>query len=395
MMGAEARPMDHPVISADGHIDFPLMPEDLFVSNAPPALRARMPRVEDTPDGRIWKSAQGTSLGLAGGMGSAGRSYVPGEIHRSDRMAEQGLYRDQSRGIMRPAIPELRVKDQELDGISGEVLYGILGAASRLDDAEVIACVVHSYNEWLAEFCRKRPGRFAGVGCLSSGSPDDAALEIRRIAALDLRGAELGMSHDMLPLWHPDWEPIWVAAHDTGVPIHIHTIGPRVDPRWLEDPSHYKPWLATHIGAFQIPMMSVLAAVLFGGALERHPDVRVVFGEAGIGWLPYALERFDYEWEDQFRDLIPRPPSEYWRRQMYATFQIDRTGLENLERIGEDTVMWGSDFPHPDGTWPDSLAILAPQIEHLPAQAQRKVLCDNAARLYGFPVPLAAGTSAD
>jgi predicted TIM-barrel fold metal-dependent hydrolase len=377
--------MDHPLISADGHIDFPLLPENLWVENAPAELRDRMPRVVEGDRGRIWRSHKGAPLGLAGGMGSAGRPYVPGEIHRSDRMAEQGLYEDQSRGVMRPAIPELRVKDQDLDGVSGEVLYGILGAVSRLDDPEVAAVVVRIYNDWLAEFCRKIPGRFAGIACLSSGGPAKAATELRRCATLGLKGAELGMSHDMLPLWHEDWEPIWAASAETEVPVHIHTIGPRVDTRWVQDPGHYRPWLATHMAAFQIPMMSVVAAVIFGGALERHPTLRVVIGESGIGWLPYALERFDYEWEDQFKDLIPKPPSEYWRRQMFATFQIDRTGLENLERIGVDTIMWGSDFPHPDGTWPDSLAILKPQLEGISASTRRKILCDNAARLYGFP----------
>jgi predicted TIM-barrel fold metal-dependent hydrolase len=378
--------MEHPLISADGHIDFPLLPERLWVENAPAELRDRMPHVEESERGRIWKSAKGIPLGLAGGMGSAGRPYVPGEIHRADRMAEQGLYADQARGVMRPAVPELRVKDQDLDGVAGEVVYGILGAVSRLDDPEVAEVVVRTYNDWLAEFCRKVPGRFAGIGCLSSGEPRSAAEELRRCGDLGLKGAELGMSHDMLPLWHEDWEPIWRAAADTGVPVHIHTIGPRVDMRWARDPDHYRPWLATHISAFQIPMMSVLAAVIFGGALERHPALRVVIGESGIGWLPYALERLDYEWEDQFRDLIAQPPSEYWRRQMFATFQVDRTGLENIERIGVDTIMWGSDFPHPDGTWPDSASILEPQLEGLPAATVRKILCDNAARLYGFPV---------
>ena len=378
--------MEEPILSADGHIDFPLLPENLWRDNAPAALRDRMPRVVDTPRGRTWVSHKDVSLGLVGGMGSAGRPYVPGEIHRSDRMAEHGLYRDQARGVMRPAEPELRVRDQETDGVVGEVVYGILGAASRLDDPEVTDCVTHIYNGWLAEFCRKAPGRFAGIGCLSSAQPEKAALELRRCAELDLRGAELGMSHDMLPLWHPDWEPIWRAAHETGVPVHIHTIGPRADMRFMNDPRFYRPWLATHITAFQIPMMAVCAAILFGGALERHPNLKVVIGEAGIGWLPYALERFDYEWEDQFRDLLPRPPSEYWRGQMFATFQIDRTGLENLHRIGVETVMWGSDFPHPDGTWPDSREILRPQLANVAHADQRKILFDNAARLYRFPI---------
>jgi predicted TIM-barrel fold metal-dependent hydrolase len=379
--------MDHPLISADGHVDFPLLPETLWVEQAPAHLRERMPRVVDGPRGRVWRSAKGAQLGLVGGMGSAGRPYVPGEIHRSDRMAEHGLYADQARGVMRPATPELRVRDQDTDGVSGEVLYGILGASARLEDPEVAVAVCHIYNGWLAEFCLEAPGRFAGIGCLATGTkPAEAAGEIRRCAALGLRGVELGMSHDMLPLWHDDWEPIWVAADETGLPVHLHTLGPPPEPQWANDPATYRRWLATHISAFQIPMMKVLAAIVFGGALERHPKLRFVIGESGIGWLPYALERFDYEWEDQFKDLCPRPPSEYWRRQCFATFQIDRTGLEQIERIGPDTVMWGSDFPHPDGTWPDSREILRAQMVNVPAAVQRKVLCQNAARLYGFPV---------
>ena len=377
--------LDHPILSADGHVDFPLLPEKLWRENAPAALRERMPRVEDSPNGPIWMSHGGTSLGLVGGMGSAGRPYVPGEIHRSDRMAETGLYEDQSRGIMRPAVPELRIKDQERDGVVGEVLYGILGAAGRLQDPDVADVVVRIYNDWLAEFQSKAPERFAGVGCLSSASQEKAAAELRRCAELGLKGAELGMTHDMLPLWHRDWEPIWRAAAETGIPVHIHTVGPPVELEWVRNPETYRPWLATHISAFQIPMMKILAAVIFGGALERHPGLRVVIGESGIGWLPYALERFDFEWQDQFRDLIPRPPSEYWRRQMYATFQVDSVGLRNLDAIGEETVMWGSDFPHPDGTWPDSRELLAGQLTDISAATCRKILFENAARLYGFP----------
>ena len=378
--------MSHPILSADGHIDFPLLPETIWNDNAPAALRDRMPRVVETSHGRVWKSAKGTSLGLVGGMGSAGRPYVPGEIHRSDRMAEQGLYADQQRGIMRPAVPELRVKDQELDGVSGEVLYGILGASSRLEDPEVSAAVCWIYNEWISEFCSKAPGRFAGIGCLSSANPEETTGEIEHCAKLGLKGAELGLTHDMLPLWHDDWEPVYRTCAETGVPLHIHTIGPPTELRWIQDPTTYRRWLATHIGSFQVPMLSVLAALLFGGAAERHPALRIVIGESGIGWIPYALERFDFEWQDQFRDLLARPPSETWRRQFFATFQVDRTGLENLAAIGENTVMWGSDFPHPDGTWPDSQEVLEPQLASLSPETRRKILCDNAADLYGFDV---------
>ena len=81
-------------------------------------------------------------------------------------------------------MPHLRVKDQDLDGVSGEVLYGILGAANKLVDPDVVKCVVRTYNQWLSDFCKAAPGRFAGVGCISGGTPEESAQEIRRIATL-------------------------------------------------------------------------------------------------------------------------------------------------------------------------------------------------------------------
>jgi predicted TIM-barrel fold metal-dependent hydrolase len=380
--------MDHPVFSADGHIDLPCLPADLFRENAPRALRERMPRVVDSGNGRMWVSSEGQALGFAGGMGSAGRRYEPGVIHRADRMAETGLYDDQARGIMRTTIPELRVKDQDRDGVAGEVIYGILGASSRLEDREVAGCAMRVYNDFAAGFAQAAPGRFAMVGCLPADTPELAAEELLRCAQLGLAGGELPMSDDMRPLWREEWEPLWCAAHETGLPLHVHTIGGRRDTRWIEDRDrHYLKWLATYLTSFQLGMADVLAAIVFGGALERHPDVRVVIGESGLGWIPYVLERMDYEWEDQFRGLeLKMRPSEYWRRQMYATFQLDETGIAMLDRIGEDNVMWGSDFPHPDGVWPDSQEMIERQLGHLPAETRRKLVCDNAARVYGFSV---------
>ena len=217
---------NHPIISADGHIDLPCLPETLFTDNAPAALKDKMPKVVDKPEGRTWVSHQGTAMGLVGGMGSAGRQYIPGQIYRSDRMAETGLYEDQSRGIMRTATPELRLKDQERDGVVGEVLYGVLGAASRINDSEVSDVVVTIYNDFAADFSKTNPTRFACIAGLPTSTEQKTAEEIRRCAKLGLKGAELAVQHGMKPLWHLDWEPVWQAAHDTGLPIHLHTIGP-------------------------------------------------------------------------------------------------------------------------------------------------------------------------
>ena len=120
--------MHYTRISADCHIDLFWLPPDLFTSNASAALKDRMPYVTDGPKGPTWVTKKGANLGLMNGMGSAGREYVPGKIHRSDRMASTGLYEDGKRGIRRLTDPELRLKDQDRDGVQAEVLYGILGA---------------------------------------------------------------------------------------------------------------------------------------------------------------------------------------------------------------------------------------------------------------------------
>ena len=93
----------------------------------------------------------------------------------------------------------------------------------------------------------------------------------------------------------------------------------------------------------------------------------------------------DLEWEDQFKDLtLKMKPSDYWRRQCFATYQSDPIGLRLLDILGEDNVMWGSDFPHPDGGWPDSKAFIEREFEHIPKTIKQKILCNNAAELYGF-----------
>jgi predicted TIM-barrel fold metal-dependent hydrolase len=107
--------------------------------------------------------------------------------------------------------------------------------------------------------------------------------------------------------------------------------------------------------------------------------------EEEIGWIPYVLDHMDLEWEDQFRDLeLKMKPSGYWRRQCKATCQTDRIGIKLLDELGVDNVMWGSDFPLPDGEWPDSREFIEREPDHLPAVVRRKIVCENAAHLYGF-----------
>ena len=126
--------MQYKRISADCHLDMPWMPPDLFTSMAPSEMKDRMPFVVETDDGPKWTAKNGASFGYKNGVGPAGSKYVPGKHHRVDVMAETGLYADGAKDIRRVSDPHLRIKDLDRDGVDAEVIYGILGASSRLND---------------------------------------------------------------------------------------------------------------------------------------------------------------------------------------------------------------------------------------------------------------------
>jgi len=378
--------MRYEVISADCHIDLIWLPPDLFTSNAPAALKDRMPYVIDGSKGKRWVARNGANFGLVNGMGSAGREYVPGQIHRSDRMASTGLYDDGRKGLRRLTDPDLRLNDQERDGVQAEVLYGILGATMRINDDEAATAMLRIYNDWLASFCRSHPDRYAGLACIPSHDINAAADEIERVAKAGVvRGLDIANRPDMPALWDPWWNPVWRAAAEVALPVHFHTIGGKIPDFNKLPPKVGRAAFATVISSFQMYMGQPLMAMIFAGVLEHYPKLKVVIGESGIGWIPYVLDHMDLEWEDQFKDLdLTMRPSDYWRRQCYATYQSDRIGIKLIDEIGEDNIMWGSDFPHPDGVWPDSQDYIRRELGHLPERARRKVICGNAAKLYGF-----------
>jgi len=373
-------------ISADCHLDLPWMPPDLFTSNASAALRDRMPHVADGPDGPYWTCKNGGSFGLRNGVGPAGAKYVPGQHTRVDIMAQTGLYDDGKKGIRRVSDPHLRIKDLDRDGVDAEVIYGILGAATRLNDPEAANEMFHIYNDWLLEFCKPYPDRHIGLACLPYGDIPAAIDEVYRVAKLGLRGMELSCSWDMEPMWHPVWEPFWQAVNDVNLPLHFHTF-PALPPSVLDKaigPSRRAAFF-TVVSGFQMNLVNIVAAIIGAAVLERYPNIRIALGESGIGWLPYALDRMDFEWEDRFRDLgLTMKPSDYWRRQCKATFQFDRIGTKLIEDMGVETLMWGSDYPHGDGVWPESSRYIAEQFGHLPADVTYKITCENAGKFYGL-----------
>ena len=376
--------MEYNIISADGHIDLAWLPHDLFVSNAPARLRDRVPRVVETVKGKRWY-ADGKDLldiGFIGGPSDM-TPLERGSSQHVDRMHELGFYE----GEPHATNPEMRIKDQGVDGVDAEVIYGILGTGIYIDDLELRTAVYQIYNDWAADFSKTNPDRFVCLACIPNDDPEMAAGELRRAAGLGLRGADFAVSTSAKPIWHRDLDPLWAAADECNMPISFHTTGLSVrepsDAQMAE--AYYQQHLATFMTVFQLVGAEFLASIVFSGALDRYPGFKFVLGECGATWIPYVLARMDQEYDDRFHHLnFSLKPSELWRRQGHTTFQYETSVADIVHLVGEDNIMWGSDYPHGDGVWPDSLKVIEENLGSLDEDVRRKITRDNAGKLYGL-----------
>ena len=243
----------------------------------------------------------------------------------------------------------------------------------------------HAYNAYIADFNRSAPGRFFGLGCLPNHDAHAAAAELRHCAELGLPGAVFVPWGAAMPAWHEMWEPMWTAAEETGLVLSFHvfegggaTVGYEV--QGIRHPAVIGSWVVVA----PAQMDEILVSVVLSGVCERHPRLRLVLGESGIGWIPYILERLDDTYEERLADDLKLSllPSAYFKRQIYATFQKDFHGVRAMAEIAPDNVMWGSDYPHRDGTWPFSQKAIEEQFRGIDETIKRKMLWENVRRAY-------------
>jgi uncharacterized protein len=369
-------------MSADSHLDLIYLPPDTFTARMDGRFGDRIPRVVERDGRQVWVSA-GSVLGPYATYGPGVTGGKRGRI-----LAEAGFASGKQ---TRPSNPGQRREDQERDGVEAEVIYGIIGISRGLfsnqgvGDSETLAAIYGAYNDYVAGFNRSMPGRFFGLGCLPTHDAQLAAEEVRRCATLGLKGAVFVPWGSAMPVWHEMWDPMWTAAEETDLVISFHvfegggaTVGYEV--KGLRRPDVIGSW--TVVAPMQ--MDEICVSVILSGVCERHPRLRLVLGESGIGWLPYVLERLDDTYEERLADdlRLPLPPSAYFKRQIYATFQKDFHGVRAMAELAPDNVMWGSDYPHRDGTWPFSRKAIEEQFRDMPEPIARKMLWENVRRVY-------------
>jgi predicted TIM-barrel fold metal-dependent hydrolase len=363
------------IISADSHVN---PPRDLWTSRAPAKLKDRAPRVETTPGGDVWL-VDSEVKGVIGLDSMAGRKY-------EDYKAAGLSYKD-----MRPGSydPKARLEDMEQDGVDAEVLYFGGPVTQYPQDPELRRFIVQSYNDWMAELSAAAPNRLIGLGHVPIVDLDEAHDELKRIAKLGLKGFHMNPFPDDLgckPLTDPQYESLWGLIEETGLPVSFHIMGPRgMAISRLHDPT---PGVKeTFISLANISMTELMAGLIFTGILQRHPKMRFVIVESGVGWIPYFLERMDQTFRKHrfwTKSIITDKPSTYWYRQGYATFIEDHTGVAERHRAGIDNIMWSTDYPHSDTTWPRSREVLEEHFKDVPEDERRRIVCETAKRLYSL-----------
>ena len=381
--------MDYNVVSSDNHIDLTFCPPDLWSSQAPAKWKLLVPRVEELDDGQHW-FIDGKDVGMWNGVGPGFNKYEKGKLGRIDKMYDLGFYTGHHQEAEpRPTTPELRLKDLDTDGVDAELIYGILGTNLRIQDAEMGGWVFQEYNTWAVDFAKRADGaRIFPLAAIPYHDPEAAAAEVRRCAGMGMRGGDLPVKKLAYPLWHHAWYPVWEAAAECGFPISFHSTG-FTGARAATDAQMAEEYRLEILGVsstlFQVDGAEVLVALILSGACEKFPDFRFVLGESGVTWLPYILDKCDTEYEDRLQALnFSMKPSDYFRRNGMTTYQQETHIGEMAHLIGEDNIMWATDYPHPDCLFPESRRIIEEQLGALPARVKQKIICENAVKFYSL-----------
>jgi uncharacterized protein len=285
--------------------------------------------------------------------------------------------------------PHERLKDMDAEGIDQAVLFPSVGLYFwALEDPAAACAIARAYNDWLASYCAASPSRLFGAAMLPVQDPRAAAKELRRtkeelgfVAAFVRPNPCCGRA-----LSHPAYEVLWDAAEETDMTVAVHE-GSSVILPTLGSDRPFNP-LVLHAVSHSFEEMLACAQLIAFGVLDRHPNMRVVFLESSGGWAPFWTERLD-EQAESFGGFCPDMhlrPSEYFARQCWISYEIDEKTLSALAPvIGEGRIVWGSDYPHHDATFPGAVDTLRKNLDGLSGEVQARILGRNAADLYRLP----------
>lgn len=349
-------------IDADGHV---LEPESAWLEHLDPALHHAAPRFVTDNQGRARLLIAGEMFHIA----PRGPDWPPPPLREG--------------GVSAKA----RLEDMDSEGIDTSILFPSTGLyLGGVQDPTLQTELCRAYNEWLAGFCAADPSRLVGVALVPQRSMAGAAEESRRcIEELGFRGVMLrpnpvGGSH----LDDPYWSDLWSLLEGLGAPLLLHEGTTGNVPQSGGD--RYDNFLYRHACSHPHEQQMACMELIMGGVLERHPGLRVAFLESGCGWVPYWLERLDEHLEEWGHASAPLElrPSEYFSRQCFVSCEPDeRTLPAVVDQIGDESILFATDYPHPDGIFPGVVDALASRSD-IGETTKRNILRENARRLFSL-----------
>jgi predicted TIM-barrel fold metal-dependent hydrolase len=286
--------------------------------------------------------------------------------------------------------PHERLRDMDVDRVDVEILYtdSWAGAAFyEMPDGAYLEAF-RAFNSAAIDFASVDPKRLLPVYIIPIADVDEAVKEVHRVAKEGAKAVHLPLYPTDLGFpgyWDKRYDRLWGALSELGIPVSQHVASNANLARIrAEDPT---PMRGVQHALPNIFMAESLGFWIVTGILERFPGLKVVLVEAGLGWLPYFLERLDgmqerHGWKQY--EGIKEKPSFYWHRQMAATFEEDEFGVRNRHEIGVENLMWATDYPHPDSTWPRSQEVIHTHFKDVPIEEARLMIGGNAARLYNL-----------
>ncbi|HLG69615.1 MAG TPA: amidohydrolase family protein [Chloroflexota bacterium] len=380
------------MISADDHIDLGYLPSDLWTERLPASLKERGPRVVEQPNG----TEQWVCDGHPWGEWRAGKWF---HNPKRRKIALDRFYQEEN-FTRRPTTAELRLQDMERDGVEASLMFPpIFGM--RTIDRELAKTIIATYNDWAADFAKASPQRLFSIAQLYPDDAEASTEELLRVAKLGIKQVNFLVGTVTSAMYQPEWDRFWDAAQDADVIVSYHVGGvTREGTAFIdlerEAKTERKPAFGMGLGDGATTFFNPFVGLFTHGVLERRPKLKVVLGESGIGWIPFVVQEMDYRFKQTStggaRDASLNPaiyplkklPSEVFREQVWATYQQDLVGLHLIDFFGDGHIMWASDYPHPDSTWPNSQAVVERETAHLDPATKRKVLRENAAKLYGL-----------
>jgi predicted TIM-barrel fold metal-dependent hydrolase len=287
----------------------------------------------------------------------------------------------------------VRLQELEADGIAGEVIFPQMAPfGAGLMQYRYPVTLQQSlegnraYNRWLADFCNTHPGRHAGVAIITVDDIDTTVQDIRDARKAGLFGGILlPTSTGNNPYYHhPRYEPLWAVCAELDMPIHTHA-------GWSPDYGDVPAATAMYLSEVDMWAKRPFAALVWSGAFERYSNLKLVMTEVGSEWIVDALRWMEYKASNplfaHFKKGLSMSPSEYFQRNCYLGASFLSPGeAQARHRIGIDRIMWGSDYPHMEGTWPNTLASLRATFGSIPEDEIRSMMGATAAKVFNFDV---------